>query len=269
MTTALPSPARYRCRRALLVREARSARGGDPQGRLAERLPELRAPDPDRVLVESRRRLSRASRLAQLRRVRAARPRRRASAPAVVLGRHRRDHRLGRHRGRAADRELAVGAGRRDARPPVPVGPLDRGRDRDSGRALPRGAAGDGARGRPQRAVASRRRSRSAVRLLRELGITRRVASATTADAAREVSEREDETEAAIASRAGGCAVRAAGARAGGRRPLRRVDQVRRGEAVHRAHPRRPALALCADVLHRPCAGRALPRARADRGART
>jgi prephenate dehydratase len=36
---------------------------------------------------------------------------------------------------------------------------------------------------------------------LRELGITRRVASATTADAARELSEREGEDEAAIASR--------------------------------------------------------------------
>ena len=40
--------------------------------------------------------------------------------------------------------------------------------------------------------------------LLRELGITRRVASATTADAAREVSEREDGAEAAIASRYAG-----------------------------------------------------------------
>ncbi len=87
--------------------------------------------------------------------------------------------------------------------------------------------------------------------LLRELGITRRVASATTADAAREVSEREGGVEAAIASRHAGAlyGLEVLVARAGDRddASTRFVAVKPFTELVRDGRPWRSALTFCTD----------------------
>jgi prephenate dehydratase len=88
-------------------------------------------------------------------------------------------------------------------------------------------------------------------RLLRELGITRRLAAATTADAAREVSEREDGTEAAIASRQAGAlyGLRVLVPEAGDRSDAstRFVAVKPYTELVRDGRPWRSALTFCTD----------------------
>lgn len=86
--------------------------------------------------------------------------------------------------------------------------------------------------------------------LLRDLGITRRVASATTADAAREISERESENEAAIASSQAAAlyGLKVLVADAGDREASTRFVAVKPfTELAHDGRPWRSALTFCTD----------------------
>ena len=189
--------------------------------------------------------------------------RRDGSTTDAVRELHRRRRGRGRGRGlarRAADRELAPRPGRRDARPALRGAALDRLRGDAADRPLPaREGADPGLRGAD--AALEPGRVRPVPRAsCTPLGV-RCLPTATTADAAREVAESDDPTEAAIASAEAAARFglhviardvgdHAAFTRFVGIAPYTRVD-------------RAAALAHRALVRHRPPAGLALPRARA------
>ena len=150
---------------------------------------------------EGERRLPRTRRRAQRRRLRPPLPDRGGPGLPAELHRGRRgDERAGGRVRRAPDRELALGPGERDARPALRLGALDHRRDRSCRSAIASSASASVAleeikviRSHPAALDQCRR-------LLAAMPWATAIAAATTADAAHDVAEDGDPTEAAIAS---------------------------------------------------------------------